>query len=765
MKIQKFGITCACAVALAVALAEDDGPYAGFVRQQTSDSGPSDDSFSQGAHWSDGKAPEQGKRYYVPSGTVFYTPAGNSQDRSFAGDVLACAGDIKISVSGDRQVSWPELWLLDGATYSFGSRCQIGGAVEVKAGNTSPAKYLTYYSPTSVNFSFNASLAGNEDAVLAFGFRSGETIPSSPTTTIVLKGDVSGYSGTLAVEQGQSMSFGVVGGAMLPGAVKVEAGGWFFNPDATVQHQVGTLDLCDGATYSQGLSAGSCKPLLITTALKLGCFNLRLTGAPSPDRTAKRYPVFRLTAAAAANPPDVTNVRLENVLGSDAFPPGQRLEIEDAGDDKVIFFVYDDWVSMWTGNGAGTTSTKSALQQQWAAECWSNRKCPTPDTTGWLSIDTTLLAYNNDDGTKEFSYPNARFLIRSGVVFYCQFDRFAAKEVHFAPGSYMQSYVGSQDKYWDEAGSIVIHGGASPVTYKAREWAKVHLGCSINGTGDLELNADDSDKPGTYYLEGDNSDFGGGFKFFYSDASKANSMNIYVGSSKALGGPTASGAFRPDAVIFGNRTRVTFENTMTLKEITRGWKISGNAVINVPNNLTVEVLNSITYDGTLTKEGGGLLCVAGTARFGNGEPESQPETGRNVLVTSSPIRLLGVDALNGVQLTLNPGSQLQLLLDVEDEFGFRNTKTDTPFAIQTSDGRIPFRWAGSAAGIAQDRDIHLPVCTVRADVAPALVDKLAMAYSPFSRLRFDGYAIRDNGDGSSTIVADFCKQGFALIIR
>ena len=117
--------------------------------------------------------------------------------------------------------------------------------------------------------------------------------------------------------------------------------------------------------------------------------------------------------------------------------------------------------------------------------------------------------------------------------------------------------------------------------------------------------------------------------------------------------------------------------------------------------------------------------------------------GKNVLVTSSPVRLLRADALNGVKITLNPGSQLQLVLNINDEFGIRNTKTDTPFDIQTSDGKIPFRWAGNAAGISQKQDIILPVCTVRDGVASSISDKIALAYSPFSRLRFC-VCVRDN---------------------
>jgi hypothetical protein len=242
-------------------------------------------------------------------------------------------------------------------------------------------------------------------------------------------------------------------------------------------------------------------------------------------------------------------------------------------------------------------------------------------------------------------------------------------------------------------------------------------------------------------------------------------MNVYAGNANAFGGPMASGVFRPDAVTLGNHTRLTFENSMSMNEVTRGWKVSGSASINIPSSLAVEMYTSITFDGTLTKEGTGTLCLGGTARFGDGGDESMPESGKNVLVTSSPVRLLSADALNGVKITLNSGSQLQLVLKTSDEFGIRNTKTDTPFDIQTSDGKIPFRWAGNAAGIAQNQDILLPVCTVRDELAAGLVDKIALAYSPFSKLRFCGYAIRSNGDGSSTIVACFYKPGFMIKIR
>ena len=763
MKIHKAALTTVASLTMvATVLADGENPYGDFVRLETTDADSSENSFANGAHWSDVNAPQQGLKYYVPAGMVFFTPAGNSQDQTFAGDVLACAGDIKVAVSGGRKVIWPELWLLDGATYSFGSSCSIDGLVVVKATEATPAKYLTFVPNSTAAFAFDASISSEAGTALVFGLRPTETIPATPLSTVRLFGDLSGCRGTLAVNEGQRLSFYVTGGAMLPGTLRVEKGGWFVNQDASVQNRVGTLELSDGGFYSQTISGETCQPMVVTNALVLGRFNLRLTGAATPNRTAKRYPLFRLTGAAAANPPNVTNVQLENVLGSNAFPPGQRLEIESDGDDKVVYFVYDAYVSMLTGNGAGTSNQNSALQDAFKS-FWSNGQCPTAETTGWLSIENTFLAYNNDNGTKTFAYPLAKFLIKSGIDFYAQFDRFSAQEVHFAPGSTVMSYVGN-DKYWDAAGSIVIHAGDSPVTFKAWEYKKIHIDCPIRGAGDLVLNGNDNAHICTYYLEGNNSGFGGGLRFFYSD-SKAGPMNVYAGNANAFGGSTASGAFRPDAVMLGNHTRLTFENSMSLNETTRGWKVSGSASINIPGNLAVEMYNSITFDGTLTKEGTGTLCLGGTARFGDGEAGSMPESGKNVLAASGPVRLLSADALNGVKITLNTGSQLQLVLNAADEFGIRNTKTDTPFDIQTSDGKIPFRWAGNAAGIAQNQDILLPVCTVRNDLAADLVDKIALAYSPFSRLRFCGYTVRSNGDGSSTIVACFYKPGFLMKIR
>ena len=764
MAMRKTVLTTVASLAvLSESFADGGNPYGDFVHQQTTDADVSENSFANGAHWSDGTAPQRGYKYYVPSGMVFFTPAGNSQDRTFAGDVLACAGDIKVAVSGGRKVIWSELWLLDGATYSFGSACSIAGSVVVKAAEATPAKYLTFVPNSTAAFAFDASITSEVGTALVFGLRPTETIPTTPLSTVRLFGDLSGCRGTLAVAAGQKLSFYVTGGATLPGTLRVDKGGWFVNHDASVQNRVGTLELSDGGFYSQAISGETCQPIAVTNALVLGRFNLQLTGAATPNRTAKRYPVFRLMGAAAANPPDVTNVQLENVFGSNAVLPGQRFEIESDGEDKVVYFAYDGYVSMTTGNGAGTSSTSSALQEQYKT-FWSNSQCPTSETTGWLSIENTFLAYNNDNGSKSFSYPQAKFLMRSGKVFYGQFDSFLAQEFHFEAGSSAQYYVGTQDKYWDATGSIVIHSGDSPVKFKAREYKKVHINCPIRGAGDLELNADESDKVGTYYLEGNNSGFGGGLKLFYSD-SKAGPMNVYAGNANAFGGPTASGEFRPDAVTLGNHTRLTFENSMSMNEATRGWKVSGNASINIPGSLAVEMYNSITFDGTLTKEGTGTLCIGGTAHFGDGGEENMPEDGKNVLVVSSAVRLLSADALNGVKITLKPGAQIQLPLNTADKFGIRNTKTGTPFDIQTSDGKIPFRWAGNAAGIAQNQDILLPVCTVREELAAGLADKISLAYSPFSKLHFCGYAIRPNGDNSSTVVACFYRPGFMIRIR
>ena len=80
--------TIAAAISLCSAKTFAATDVTGFVSLETSDAGSADSSFAQGAHWSDGDAPSQGKSYYVPASKLIFLPAA-TDNPEFQGDVLA----------------------------------------------------------------------------------------------------------------------------------------------------------------------------------------------------------------------------------------------------------------------------------------------------------------------------------------------------------------------------------------------------------------------------------------------------------------------------------------------------------------------------------------------------------------------------------------------------------------------------------------------------------------------------------------------------
>ena len=165
--------TIAAAISLCSAKTFAATDVTGFISLETSDAGSADSSFAQGAHWSDGDAPSQGKSYYVPAGKLIFLPAA-TDNPEFQGDVLAVAGMTFMakttSGAADSSITIGDLRLMGGAILTnvlTRSSVSLYGNVTVEATSSSPAAILNQW-PQGDQRSLNimGSLKGEANAFL-----------------------------------------------------------------------------------------------------------------------------------------------------------------------------------------------------------------------------------------------------------------------------------------------------------------------------------------------------------------------------------------------------------------------------------------------------------------------------------------------------------------------------------------------------------------------------------------------------------------------
>ena len=91
---------------------------------------------------------------------------------------------------------------------------------------------------------------------------------------------------------------------------------------------------------------------------------------------------------------------------------------------------------------------------------------------------------------------------------------------------------------------------------------------------------------------------------------------VFVTDARNLGGPLAE--FRADALELADYSVLEARNDVDLNVVNRGVKISGNAGMSAPEDVTLAISNDITYNGTLRKTGAGVLALNGAARVAGG---------------------------------------------------------------------------------------------------------------------------------------------------
>jgi hypothetical protein len=201
---------------------------------------------------------------------------------------------------------------------------------------------------------------------------------------------------------------------------------------------------------------------------------------------------------------------------------------------------------------------------------------------------------------------------------------------------------------------------------------------------------------------------------------------------------------------------------MMVDEPTRGFFVDGGVQLNVNDGKTLTLGIPVTYGGEMIKKGAGKLVLGGEARFVDGNIETLPREGSNVLaVANGVLKVVATNALNGVCAKFAKGTSLELdALPGDADFasyGIVNTRWNVPFVCEEDDGAL--RVNISEFALTEDVDrFSCAICTVPAEVVPTLKFKVSRIRQFVCEL-----VERENADGTVTVAAEYTRRGRMFI--
>ena len=404
---------------------------------------------------------------------------------------------------------------------------------------------------------------------------------------------------------------------------------------------------------------------------------------------------------------------------------------------------------------------------------WSDGNFPHPDCDYYLGSKTNIAfrAPNSTHPNRVTTFPGGALVLDDQAFIYL-FGAACISNLH----AYARGYVYARSESW-LSGKLTLHRYDDSKIFSARMYNSrtLHLESDISGDGDMK--AEDyypRNDGATLYLGGSNTNWTGRLttQWFPDESSPETNEAIHVrivtGDARSLGGGNAE--FLHNAIQLGNYSELRFTNTTEFAESRRGFLISENGCLNVDEGKTATLRAPLTLDGTLRKTGDGTLALGGRMRFGLNddlEDATAPTADRNVvLVQSGALKVAGADAIDGAAVSFADGSSLHLDLRPADErmqqngFAFTNALSSVTCAGTLS---VVFD-GGSVEDVAVG--VTVPICTVDdAAAAATLVGRISACLDTEAKRYHGELAVRENANGTATILATFKTSGLTIIFR
>ena len=285
---------------------------------------------------------------------------------------------------------------------------------------------------------------------------------------------------------------------------------------------------------------------------------------------------------------------------------------------------------------------------------------------------------------------------------------------------------------------------------------------NTNFCGCVRMCTEDWENPSSYSYSGN------GTHPFWT-----NFINVVVSDARNLGvSKPGTSKFVYDQIRMRDYSRLDVIGDATFDDPWRGFFFDDVARIRVAAAKTCAISSKRTFGGYLYKEGPGTLAFGGDApQYAVGgltakTVVTEPVAGtNNLVVMEGAVKPLSVDAFDGLAIAFSNDAQIAVNVDEPSQdlrrYGLRNRWT-APFAWPEGKAIVRFDKADGDWSSFDEATVGVLTVSTHAQ-AEAACAKLKNAKAA-DHVR-GVFSVRDNDDGTSTVVAHVARFGMAVIIR
>ena len=736
------------------------------------------------ACWGDNLAPHDDAAYVIASNHMASVDAG----AIFGGKSLQVGrlpyasgkdiGKLRSLGSGTHRMEFPRegLKLATGDFYVYyqNTIVEVHGIVTVLSGANHPFVIRNDNYRNSNGFVFNGPFKGASGAVVEF-------TAWTNNFSVTLNGDCREYSGTInantkSYPDGRKFPhYFKVGATEIPGKLSI-ANGVTLSSSATNDFSVGELSLASGSTLVVDRDAERATNSVVRVTGKFSAPNggvkLKLN-AGEIDRH------FRMHILDVPDTSEISTGDFELVdSGTYLTSPDLYMDTVSMPGRKILVAEYFPVVTMIKNDNSSSIPDKDLPYNVVVAAMtngtyWSDGEIPHSNAhyiVRFLEKATALHMPHTASATN-MAFPGRSLTIGQNVNLFLPNGSFHVRELHLENGATVWNCKGAS---CDVSGQVVCESGQ--VDIKAWSGCSVTLSGSLSGAATIRCygGTDTTARNGQVVLSGDNSRFGGKWLITLNKANQAGLyQQLHIASGGSFGRPLDAFAYNALTLSEEGLLRVAAGvERVELDDPTRGLYISGLAQFLAAEGQTLCVNSPIAFNGTAVKKGSGRLEFGGSVKFGADGADVEPgadKTRQTLKIADGSLKVSACDSLNGVDVVLS-GENSRIAVDAgtgNEElaaYGFRNTKSGTPFVSETSDGKVEFEVEGDEL----ETPCRIALCTVSDAAAAALEGNIRVVRSPSLSVKKGRAALslaKVSSGGETSFVCDVKAVGFAVVVK
>ena len=719
--------------------------------------------------------------YLAAAGESNTAPYGD--DQIFSGDAIILGDATSVGTLGlwsMARVRIPSLVLSNAVVSSAGNwggkRSTIVNS-DILVAATAPEKAVFRTDSTWQHLFFEGSLSGDVNSSVRFLF-------TNANSDMNLDSDCSAYNGLIEVsatsDGGTNLADFRIGAAKLPGTLRLGSvtgkTGGTVKLTATNGLEVGTLVVNRPTTLSINVDSATYEAdrdiIKILDSLEMNStvtVDVAFTGGEPVmnNLDAAFIPVMRWPVSCgvdeskfAAGTVTVSGVSANNQLTPSsgfmtaAFRTEGEWRIMGLEKRKVVYLLVPD--DSKTNDNPVVYSARTSFDECYKQESdraygwnWSDGQRPIPEFDYY--VDKTLRT-NSSEQDQVFR-GHAMHLTKGTLVM--QSYSATITNLNITGGNVMHIHQGGDTRAYGFArgGTRRIYGNAfvsqmgasivSPFLTTTSGSGCFDFAMKLSGSGQVNFKMNSSTlfpqnavNPSYLMVSGDNSKWTGNLLCCATDGklwSSDEHLVVLFSNMDNLGGDLSKFVYN-GLTLRHAATLKPMESTV-YSRVNRGVFIDGFGGVDCDTNIVLNIDSTITYSGKLRKQGAGTLLFGGPAKFL--QPDKTvgdlpvADTDLNVLcVEEGSVGVTAPLACDGVKAVFEDGASLCVKVSGSDDDlaskGWTSVKTDTPFVLNASDGKLPVTFDASGL-VSNGSRYETAICTVSETAASALRGKFKLA--------------------------------------